>query len=492
MSASPHSRSGRTDGARASGEPIGADPARALVVVAGFAVLSLGWLMTAGPSAGALPWIGLVVLGLAVVAAPSLATPSPRVPSLAVALGVGGLLAVLGLVALLVGIAPLPLAIGAWVAAVLGVGTAAITRREPAVVLTPEPAARARPVTLVPEISRTLVPSTGPSARPERKAGVLETGMRLGRYKLEQRLAVGGMGEVWRAHHDTLIRPTVIKIVKQRPDEDPARERQHAERFRREAIITASLTSPHTVQLYDFGLEGDSSFYIAMELLEAMSLSQMVEAFGPMEEARVAFLLRQACNSLIEAHERGVVHRDIKPANLLLSRAGRDPDFLKVIDFGLVKDVRKPREGELPQDQLTSLGARPGTPGYMAPEQIGGEVIDHRIDLYALACVAYQMLTGRAVFEGTEEAQIMFAHMEVEPEPPSTRVGRPLHAGLEQVVMRCLAKDPSARPASMEALDDQLAALTFDAPWSQERARAWWTPERAKQRAAGVREEMKG
>ena len=256
MSASSHTRS---TGSRTSGEPTGAEPVKALVVIAAFATASLGWLMIAASANDALPWIGLVVLALAVAASPFLATPSPRTPGLGVALGTGGLLAVLGLVALLVGMTPLPLSIGAWVGAALGIGTAAIARREPAVVLAPEPAPRARPVTMVPEISRTLVPGTGPTGRPERKAGVFETGVRLGRYKLEQRLAVGGMGEVWRAHHDTLIRPTVIKIVKQRPDDDPARERQHAERFRREAIITASLTSPHTVQLYDFGVEGDAS-----------------------------------------------------------------------------------------------------------------------------------------------------------------------------------------------------------------------------------------
>jgi eukaryotic-like serine/threonine-protein kinase len=243
-------------------------------------------------------------------------------------------------------------------------------------------------------------------------------------------------------------------------------------------MVTGSLTSPHTVELYDFGVAG-GVLYLAMELLEGLTLQALVERFGPLEEARVAYFMRQACHSLIEAHEGGVVHRDLKPANLLVSRAGRDLDFLKVIDFGLVKEMamgpgKRRLTGAESGQELTALGARPGTPGYMAPEQIGGSPIDQRADIYALACVAYFALTGKPVFVATQEAQLMFAHAEADAEPPSQRLGRPVHAGLEALIMRCLAKNPLKRPQSMLELDEALAELRFDEPWSPARARKWW------------------
>lgn len=305
------------------------------------------------------------------------------------------------------------------------------------------------------------------------------TGLRIGRYTLEQRLAVGGMGEVWRANHDTLLRPAALKIIKpQTGKKVPTGER--LERFRREAMVTSSLTSPHTVDLFDFGLEG-STLYLAMELLDGMSLRDLVETYGPLEEARVVYLLRQACHSLIEAHEGGIVHRDLKPENILITRAGRDHDFVKVIDFGLVKQLAKGAargtlsgDEQAPGRELTSINVRVGTPGYMSPEQIGGDGIDQRADIYALACVAYFALTGQPVFEGTEDSQLMFAHVAVDAERPSVRLGRPVHPDFEAVLMRCLAKNPLSRPHTMEALDNALADLSFDPPWTPEKARRWW------------------
>lgn len=322
---------------------------------------------------------------------------------------------------------------------------------------------------------------------------------RIGRYTLEERLAVGGMGEIWRARHDTLLRPAALKVIRPASGQKtPSPER--LERFRREAMVTSSLTSPHTVDLFDFGLE-DGTLYLAMELLDGLSLRELVETHGPLPEARVAYLMRQACHSLIEAHESGVVHRDIKPENLLVTRAGRDHDFIKVIDFGLVKQLAIGRtrgtltgEGQAPGRELTAIGARPGTPGYMAPEQFGGDGIDQRADIYALACVAYFALTAQPVFEGTEDGQLMFAHMVVEPDPPSARLGHPIHTGLEAVVMRCLAKNPLDRPHTMAALDAALAELRFEPDWTAEDARRWWaraaeTSERAR-RVTGQRTAM--
>jgi serine/threonine-protein kinase len=292
-----------------------------------------------------------------------------------------------------------------------------------------------------------------------------------------KRLGIGGMGEVWRAEHDTLARPAALKVIKRQALSDPKLEQELLERFRKEAEVTARLSSPHTVVLYDFGVTDDGALYYAMELLEGLSMLAIVQRHGPMGEARVAFLMRHACHSLIEAHERGLVHRDLKPENLFVAHLGRDRDFLKVLDFGLVKelDSHEPVAGKRPRQQLTVAGARPGTPGFMAPEQIVGTAsIDQRADIYALGCVMFHALTGSPVFAGDVEAQLLFAHVDVDPETPSQRVGRPLHPGLEAVVMRCLAKDPSARPQTMEAVDELLAALSFERPWSQARARRWW------------------
>lgn len=341
------------------------------------------------------------------------------------------------------------------------------------------------------------LPTTG--RRAETASAFPKAPTRIGRYTLEERLAVGGMGEIWRARHDTLLRPAALKVIRPAPGQKtPSGE--SLERFRREAMITSSLTSPHTVDLFDFGIE-DGTLYLAMELLDGLSLRELVETHGPLPEARVAYLLRQACHSLIEAHESGVVHRDIKPENLLVTRAGRDHDFIKVIDFGLVKQLALGRtrgtltgERQAPGRELTAIGARPGTPGYMAPEQFGGDGIDQRADIYALACVAYYALTGQEVFQGTEDGQLMFAHMVVEPDPPSTRIGHELHAELEGVIMRCLAKNPLDRFTTMDALDSALAGLTFDPPWTAEHARRWWahaaqTSERAR-RVTGQRAAM--
>ncbi len=299
----------------------------------------------------------------------------------------------------------------------------------------------------------------------------------VGRYRLVRKLGVGGMGEVWRAEHDTLARPAALKLIKRQRLEDPTLEKEILERFRMEAEVTARLMSPHTVVLYDFGVTEAGVLYYAMELLDGMSVHQLVERYGPLDEARATFLLRQACHSLIEAHDAGLVHRDLKPENLFVAHLGRDEDFLKVLDFGLVKELDTapldPRD-KRPRQQLTIAGARPGTPGFMAPEQISGAApIDQRVDVYALGCVAYYMLTGTAVFQGKVAAQVLFAHVDTEPDPPSLRVGHPLHSGLEQIVLRCLAKDPAARP-TMESLDELLATLAFDPPWSQARARHWW------------------
>jgi serine/threonine-protein kinase len=207
-----------------------------------------------------------------------------------------------------------------------------------------------------------------------------------------------------------------------------------------------------------------------MELLDGLDLNQIVARFGPQPPERVAMLLRQACRSLSEAHGRGLVHRDIKPANLFVACLGAEYDYLKVLDFGIVKD--RPGDESL---VLTAQGMVHGTPAFMAPEMVAGDGgIDGRADLYSLACVAYWALTGHLVFAAKTPEQMLLHHARTTPAPPSHLSEVQIPAGLDAIVMRCLAKTPDDRPASAVELDADLARVTFDRPWTQERAREWW------------------
>jgi serine/threonine-protein kinase len=278
------------------------------------------------------------------------------------------------------------------------------------------------------------------------------------------------MGEVWLAHHRLLARPAAVKLIRHDGRPGPPHE-QLVRRFQREAQVTAGLRSPHTVQLYDFGVDDTGSFYYVMELLEGLDLNQIVTRFGPQPAERVTALLRQACRSLAEAHERGLVHRDIKPANLFIARLGPEYDYLKVLDFGIVKD----RAGQQAV-MLTAQGMVQGTPAFMAPELVFGEDgVDGRADLYSLACVAYWALTGQLVFASARNPeQMLLHHARTPPVPPSKVSELPVPPDLEAIVMRCLEKEPAGRPASARALEAMLGEVPFPRPWTEERARAWW------------------
>jgi eukaryotic-like serine/threonine-protein kinase len=292
---------------------------------------------------------------------------------------------------------------------------------------------------------------------------------RLGAYVLVEKLGEGGMGEVWRAEHRTLIRPAAVKLL--RRESTDRLPRAHVEamnlRFQREVQATALLTSPHTIAVYDFGTTGDSSLYYVMELLHGLDAERLVEQHGPLPAERVIHLLRQACESLSEAHASDLVHRDIKPANLYLCAIGRELDFVKVLDFGLVRDLTS-------DIRLTGAGDVAGTPAYMAPETAIANRVDVRSDLYALGCVAYWMLTGRLVFEAETAAAMMTAHIRDDPAPPSRRTELAIPPELDALVLACLAKDPAARPQTADELRDRLAAIPLAAAWTQARARAWW------------------
>lgn len=296
---------------------------------------------------------------------------------------------------------------------------------------------------------------------------LLEEGISLGSYRLVERLGAGGMGEVWLGRHDLLARPAAVKII--RPSMLEAQGAGVEDRFRREAQVTAHLESPHTVQLYDFGVTDTGTFYYVMELLHGLDLHEMVKRFGPLPAERVVALLRQACLSLVEAHENGLVHRDVKPANLFVTRLGSEFDFLKVLDFGMVKGA--PSEDAT---RLTAEGTAQGTPAFMSPELALAEGVDGRSDLYSLGCAAYWLLTGRFVFDASSPTRMLMHHVQTQPTPPSQVSEIEIPSALETIVMRCLEKKPSARPPSAAVLREELEGVPVRAPWTQERAREWW------------------
>jgi eukaryotic-like serine/threonine-protein kinase len=293
----------------------------------------------------------------------------------------------------------------------------------------------------------------------------------MGSYVLGELLGRGGMGEVYKASHRMLARPAAIKLIQ--PEVLATRDRQSAglavARFRREAEVAAQLRSPHTVELYDFGVTEDGTLYFVMELLEGMDLESLVRREGPLPEQRVIHVLRQVCDSLEEAHAAGLVHRDIKPANIHVGRLGLRHDFVKVLDFGLVKSVTPAGEDSM----ATAAGLTPGTPAYMAPEMALGETVDGRADLYALGCVAYYLLTGQLVFDATSGLQLIAKHIQERPVPPSQRSELEISADLERLVLACLEKRPEDRPQTAGELDRMLAAVEIE-PWSEEDATRWW------------------
>jgi eukaryotic-like serine/threonine-protein kinase len=286
---------------------------------------------------------------------------------------------------------------------------------------------------------------------------------RLGKYTILERLGQGGMGVVYRAQHALLRRPTAVKLLL------PSRREDGIQRFEREVQLMAELNHPNTVAVYDYGRTGDGVFYYAMEYLEGVDLEGLVAVGGPQPPARVVHLLRQICGSLDEAHRRGLIHRDIKPANLFLCSGRSDPDTIKVLDFGLVK------ESSRDQPELTAKNTLLGTPLYMSPEAVLSlREIDARSDLYSLGAVAYLLLTGTPVFSAESAIELCAKHVHAVPESPSERLGRALPSDLEALVLGCLAKAPEQRPESALALRTALDACRLEESWGADDAAAWW------------------
>ncbi|MFO1094702.1 MAG: serine/threonine-protein kinase [Planctomycetaceae bacterium] len=287
----------------------------------------------------------------------------------------------------------------------------------------------------------------------------------VGVYTLLRRLGGGGMGDVYLAEHRLLKRPCAVKLIRR----DRETDEQTITRFQNEVQATARLTHPNTVEIYDYGVTDNGMFFYVMEYLPGMSVQELVERTGPLPAARVIHLLRQVCQALDEAHRAGLIHRDIKPGNIFAAERGGIHDFAKLLDFGLVKSTGARDESI----QHTRDGVVVGSPLYAAPETaFGNGVVDARVDLYSLGATAYFMLTGHPVFPGNRALDIVFAHAKEKPVPPSKHVAVP--PDLEQVVLRCLEKDPADRYGDVRELERALAGCRDTQRWSSQAAADWW------------------
>lgn len=276
-----------------------------------------------------------------------------------------------------------------------------------------------------------------------------------GSYVLEKRLGAGGMGEVWRARHRLLARPAALKLIKR--TQENVDDASVVARFEQEARLTAALTSQHTVTVYDFGHLDDGTCYYVMELLDGDDLDGFLKRNGALPPEAVVHVLLQICDSLHEAHEAGLVHRDLKPANIFIARLGGDDSVVKVLDFGLVA-LAGAKRAQSSSDRLTMAGFVQGTPGFMAPEQLRDESLDRRADIYALGCVAFWLLTGRAVFVAGSLMDELRQHLNQDPPEPAAVARQPIPPALNRLVHACLARDPDQRPASAKVLAAEILA----------------------------------
>jgi serine/threonine-protein kinase len=289
---------------------------------------------------------------------------------------------------------------------------------------------------------------------------------KLGQYQLKARLGVGGMGEVYLAEHVLLRRPCAIKLI--RPDQ--AVDHTCLLRFEREVRASATLTHPNTIEIYDYGHAEDGTFYYVMEYLPGLSLQDLVDRHGPLPPGRAVYLLRQVCAALREAHAIGLVHRDIKPSNILACERGGVHDVAKLVDFGIVQGIAAGPEAA----RLTLQGMIAGSPPYMAPEQASGKsAVDGRTDIYSLGAVAYFLLTGQPPFVRDTAMQLLMAHV-YDPVVPPGELRPDLPPDLEDVVLRCLAKEPAQRYADADGLERDLAGCVCTGEWDREQAAAWW------------------
>ena len=291
----------------------------------------------------------------------------------------------------------------------------------------------------------------------------------MGSYHLKHKLGQGGMGEVWEATHRLLSRTAAIKLI------DPgallrqdARSKIVTERFFQEARAVSSLSSPHTVQLFDFGVTEAGTLYIVMERLDGDDLHWIIKRNGCMPPARAMHILLQICDSLEEAHAMGFLHRDIKPANIFLCRLGVEYDYVKVLDFGIARTMAEMTENP-------AAHAVEGTPAFMAPEVLSGSgSVDARSDIYSVGCVALWMLTGTYIPRRQHSIGIQRANAVEEFNPDAVLGAAGAPADLQKAVISCLEERPDRRPASISALRGNLIACNIGARWTNDDAQAWW------------------
>jgi serine/threonine-protein kinase len=293
----------------------------------------------------------------------------------------------------------------------------------------------------------------------------VQQAQQLGQYTLQEKLGEGGMGVVYRARHAMLRRPTAVKLLPASKAGDHS-----VTRFEREVQLTAQLSHPNTISIFDYGRTPDGIFYYAMEYLQGINLEVLVRQFGAQPPARVVHILRQVAGSLGEAHAAGLIHRDIKPANIILCERGGAMDVVKVLDFGLVKELERAEALS-----VTKVDVIMGTPLYLAPEAITApDRVDARSDLYGLGAVGYYLLTGRNVFDGSTVVEVCSHHLHTPPVAPSARIGRPLPPRLEALILSCLEKDPARRPQTARELSERLLACDDAGVWNEKRACSWW------------------
>jgi serine/threonine-protein kinase len=312
---------------------------------------------------------------------------------------------------------------------------------------------------------------------------------RLGQYEIEGQIGAGGMGEVFLAKHALLKRPTAVKLL--RPE---IAGESTLRRFEQEVRQTSRLSHPNTVSIFDYGHTAEGVFYYAMEYLVGANLREIVELDGPMPAARVVHVLSHACAALHEAHAKGIVHRDIKPANIMLCEQGGEMDVVKILDFGLVKDVagpsvalsglpdqrgkegepdRRGKEGEPDRRDQKGRPAVVGTPETMAPEALDDARVGPMADLYSLSAVGYYLLAGKPVFEASTVAELLHSHQSAAP-PRLSGPGSSVPADLEAVILRGLSKAPGDRPASALEMREALLACDVAGDWTPADAAAWW------------------
>ncbi len=291
----------------------------------------------------------------------------------------------------------------------------------------------------------------------------------LGSYTLVEKLGEGGMGEVWRARHAFLKRGAAVKLISPKRIRDSHSREAYRQRFEREVQSISRLRSPYTVEIFDYGQREDGVLWYAMELVDGVDLVELTFRNRPLPVERAIFILQQVCYSLQEAHEHGLVHRDVKPNNVMVGRMGVEYDFVKVLDFGLVKTQR---EEDL---TVTHQGATPGTPGFMAPEQILTPTrVDARADVYGVGCLAYFMVTGRLVFEADDWERVKSMHVHEPVSPPSSRTEFDVPAEMDALILKCLAKAPDHRYQTIAEVAQALGEVPTEESWTRQRARSAW------------------